>query len=639
MFGNMKIGARLYVLVGFMSIILVVIGTMGLSGMKSSNEGLEAVYKDRTIPLGQLGDIQHKIQDSSRQLLLASFHDSRLQESDLHEKSHPVTMHTDRVVENISIIEKTWKDYASSKLTDEETGMVKQFGLAKDKFISEGLKPAVELLLERQFKDANMHTVNKINPMIKEADILLEGLIDLQIKAAEEEFNHESAQYSSIRNIAIGSIAGGIILALIVAFWIINSVTKPISEGVTVMSRLSEGDLNIYIDVKSRDETGQLLSAMKNMVMNLTAVVSQVRAVADNVASGSEELSSSAQELSQGASEQAAAIEEMSASMEEMTSTIKQNADNAQQTEKMAVKSSDDAKESGKAVTEAVDAMKKIAAKISIIDEIARQTNLLALNAAIEAARAGEHGKGFAVVAAEVRKLAERSQQAAGEITQLSSTSVNIAEKAGEMLDKLVPDIQKTAGLVQEITAASREQETGASQINKSIQQLDQVTQQNTAASEETASTSEELSSQADQLREAMKFFKVREAGGKKGRRQIANASEVNFEEIKFRHLQWRSRLRDFLDGKEEMNMTQAVSERDCALGKWYYAEGLGKFSHIAEMQQVENPHTELHRTVKEIMNLKNSGNMKAAEKAFEKIGPLSVQVVSLLDAIEEKVG
>jgi methyl-accepting chemotaxis protein len=215
--------------------------------------------------------------------------------------------------------------------------------------------------------------------------------------------------------------------------------------------------------------------------------------------------------MSQGATEQAASAEEASSSIEEMNATIRQNADNALQTEKIALKSAADALESGKAVAEAMAAMKDIAARISIIEEIARQTNLLALNAAIEAARAGEHGKGFAVVAAEVRRLAERSQTAAGEISKLSGSSVQVAEKAGTMLAKLVPDIQKTAELVQEISAASREQTTGAGQINGAIQQLNQVIQQNAGAAEEMSSTAEELSSQAEQLQEAIAYFQVDE--------------------------------------------------------------------------------------------------------------------------------
>ncbi len=278
------------------------------------------------------------------------------------------------------------------------------------------------------------------------------------------------------------------------------------------MSKLSNGDLTLALTAEREDEIGQLVEAVNKTIAILKGIVSDVKSAAENVTSGSQQLSAGSEQMSQGTTEQAASAEEASSSVEEMNATIRQNADNAQQTEKIAIKSAKDALESGKAVSEAVAAMKDIAKKISIIEEIARQTNLLALNAAIEAARAGEHGKGFAVVASEVRKLAERSQVAAREISELSGRSVEVAERAGTMLTKLVPDIQKTSELVQEISASSKEQASGADQINAAIQQLNQVIQQNAGAAEEMASTAEELSSQSEQLQGTIAFFKVNEA-------------------------------------------------------------------------------------------------------------------------------
>ena len=291
----------------------------------------------------------------------------------------------------------------------------------------------------------------------------------------------------------------------------LNTLITAMNEVTAAAEKIANGDLTVSI--RERSAGDKLMQALSAMVAGLTQTVADVRSIAGEVAAASQSISTASIQVSKGASSQAAAAEEASSSMEEMVSNIKQNADNAQQTDKIANKSARDAQESGKSVLEAVAAMKEIANKISIIEEIARQTNLLALNAAIEAARAGEHGKGFAVVAAEVRKLAERSQKAAGEINQLSATTLKVSEKSGEMLDKLVPDIQRTAELVQEISAASKEQDTGAEQINKALQQLEQVIQQNASASEEMASTTEELTGQSEQLVSALSFFKTGDEG------------------------------------------------------------------------------------------------------------------------------
>ncbi|MFK3890297.1 methyl-accepting chemotaxis protein [Sphingomonas sp. NPDC079357] len=291
----------------------------------------------------------------------------------------------------------------------------------------------------------------------------------------------------------------------------LDAILLPIAEGNRVLALVSGGDLTQRVEIACDGDHERMKAAINTLVDNLSKFAGEVGAASAQVAAGSQQLSSTAEQVSEGATEQAAAAEEASASMEQMAANIKQNADNAAQTEKIARQSSQDAEQSGQAVAKAVTAMRTIAERIGIVQEIARQTDLLALNAAVEAARAGEHGRGFAVVAAEVRKLAERSQTAAGEISGMSSETVTAAAQAGEMLTRLVPDIRRTAELVAEISAACREQDIGASQINEAIQQLDKVTQQNASASSQISSTSEELAGQADELEQNIAFFRTGE--------------------------------------------------------------------------------------------------------------------------------
>ncbi len=296
---------------------------------------------------------------------------------------------------------------------------------------------------------------------------------------------------------------------------VIQAFVSPVNVMGAAIDRISQGDIAETITVEYQGDFNTIMHKLNTMIRKLNEIVSNVKAAADNVASGSQQMSSSSAALSQGANEQAAVAEEVVASMEQMVANIRQNADNALQTEKIALQAAEDARKSGQAVTEAVNAMQEIARKIRIIEEIARETHMLSLNATIEAAKAQEYGKGFAVVASEVRSLAERSREAAEEINALASSSVTVAEDAGTRLAKLVPDIQKTAELIQEISAASNEQNTGAAQINRSFQQLDQVIQQNAAVSEEMAATAEELASQAEHLQSAIAFFKVYESAQK----------------------------------------------------------------------------------------------------------------------------
>jgi methyl-accepting chemotaxis protein len=361
----------------------------------------------------------------------------------------------------------------------------------------------VEAICAKMRQDAMVTVRDK---QVRSFDFL-DKLLALTLEEARQAKRDGETAAARARIMSMSGAGLGVVLAVLLGLGIARLITRPIRLGVRAAEGLAAGDLNQRIDIDQKDEIGVLAQALRHMIAKLGEVVGQVQSGAENVASGAEELSATTESLSQGATEQAASVEEISSSMEAMAANIRQNTDNARQTAQIALKTAQDARDGGEAVAATVAAMKQIAEKIGIIEEIARQTNLLALNAAIEAARAGEHGKGFAVVAAEVRKLAERSGNAAGEISELSGTSVAIAEQAGGLLARIVPDIQHTAELIQEITASTVEQNAGAAQINKAIQQLDQVVQQNASASEEMASTAEELSSQAMQLQQTISYF------------------------------------------------------------------------------------------------------------------------------------
>jgi methyl-accepting chemotaxis protein len=373
----------------------------------------------------------------------------------------------------------------------------------------------ITLVRENQTEVAEQK-LNENRAAFEDTSSTLNRLVSLAVSGADAASKEADAVFAQSQTIIFSVIGIALLIGIGTAVFLIRDIFRTLggepAYARDVIKEIADGNLNVKVATRDGD-AHSLLAAARDMVAKLKGVISEVTTSARNVSAGSQELSATAEELSQGSTEQASSTEEASSSVEQMASNIKQNADNAAQTEKIARQSAADAKTSGEAVGKAVEAMETIAQKILIVQEIARQTDLLALNAAVEAARAGEHGRGFAVVASEVRKLAERSQAAAQEISGLSGDTVKAAQQAGEMLARLVPDIQRTAELVFEISNATREQNAGAAQINIAIQQLDKVTQQNTAAAEEMASTSEELASQAEQLQQAVAYFQIDEAG------------------------------------------------------------------------------------------------------------------------------
>jgi methyl-accepting chemotaxis protein len=498
MFKNMKIGVRLGIGFGLVVVLMVAIAFIGITRMAALNESLENVNNDKwpKVLLLQEGLAGvNAIGLGARDILMAT-DPSGIQGA------------KERILEGRASIGKAWEQLKPTLTQPKGIEMFQLILDSRDRFIA-AQNQIIKLAEEGKPEEGRAFMASEFRPAANEYRARVNNLIEFQGDLMNELGKAASQQYAQARMMMLSMSAAAFLFAVVIAFWVTRSITRPLGEAVGVANSLSEGDFSVKIDVQSRDETGMLLASMKNMVEKLTQIITEVRSAADNLSSASEEVSATAQSLSQASSEQAASVEETSASIEQMSASIGQNTENAKVTDGMASKAAKEATEGGEAVKETVTAMKSIAGKIGIIDDIAYQTNLLALNAAIEAARAGEHGKGFAVVAAEVRKLAERSQVAAQEIGELASGSVGMAERAGKLLDEMVPSINKTSDLVQEITAASEEQSSGVGQINTAMSQLNQITQQNASSSEELAATAEEMSSQAEQLQQSMSFFKL----------------------------------------------------------------------------------------------------------------------------------
>jgi methyl-accepting chemotaxis protein len=413
------------------------------------------------------------------------------------------------LVSQILALKEVEKDYLFSN----DTNYIGKFLNAHAKLMNSGISGSTaDLLMEYQKAFNSITALDRQIKFTEEQDLAgtvckIRPAVDamiLDVDAIIKKENLRSVQWIYLM-LAIG------LIAVVLSYLVIRFIIASITHAIKTLEKIAGGNLNFEIVADREDEVGTLLKTMKLMTSKLKEVIKNIRAASGNIASATMEMHSSTQQMSEGATEQASSVEQVSSSMQQMAANIQQNTDNSVQTEKIAKKASAEIEESNVAVEKTMDSMKTIASKISIIGEIARQTNLLALNAAVEAARAGEHGRGFAVVAAEVRKLAERSQEAATEIDQLSSTSVNVAQKSRELLSNAVPNIQKTAELVQEITAASVEQNTGSEQINNAIQQLNHVVQANAATAEELAATTQELNAQSSILKEMISYFDIGE--------------------------------------------------------------------------------------------------------------------------------
>jgi methyl-accepting chemotaxis protein len=537
MFRNLKIAAKLGFGFGLMLVFLLGMSLTALGKMAKMNEDTQLIVKDRYVKTKLSNEMALRTLDNGRlvrNMVLLDAPDkieaakSQIQANRAENKQALVELDkistSPKTRELLDAIGKQ-RDALSEKYTE-------FYGLAADR---SKRQEAVTYLIGT-FAPSNTAYIESLKGFVKYQDELLD-------RAAEETAEDYKNTRNTIMVIGVASLLVGLAIAVLLTRGLLKQLGGEPAYAAEVLSKVGQGDFSVQVDTKPGDTTSMLasvkamvnnldtliggkpeyaaevvtkvaqgdlsvqvatkpgdttsmLAAIKSMTERLSHIIGDVRNASTSLAAASEQVSATAQSMSQGASEQAASVEETSASVEQMSASVQQNADNAKVTEGMSGKAAKEASEGGQAVRDTVQAMKTIADKISIVDDIAYQTNLLALNAAIEAARAGEHGKGFAVVADEVRKLAERSQEAAQEIGEVAKNSVALAERAGTLLDTIVPSIAKASDLVQEIASASNEQSSGIGQINTAITQLSQLTQENSAASEELAATAEEMSSQ-----------------------------------------------------------------------------------------------------------------------------------------------
>jgi methyl-accepting chemotaxis protein len=495
-----KIGTRLGVLFGFFLLGLMALGGFGLSWLGRMNAKTTAEIQTRFNITKLSNDTIANSTDNAR-LTMQLFEATDPEvERKLNEENDAIS-HT--IGTEVAEIEK-------SMTTSQERQLFEVVTENRVAYVN-ARTDAKKLLLDKKHDQAMAALTGKVLPALSVYRASWIKFIDLQSAAVQQSIKESGDAYIKGRRIALLMLTMTLLLAAAGAIAVSRSITSPIQHAVEHAEAIAAGDLNRSIRVSDQAETGKLLQAMQDMTSKLSAVIRDVREGSAAVSSAAAQVSASSQTLSQGTSEQAASVEETSSSLEQMNASITQNAENSRRVEQVAEKGARSAEESGTAVKETVEAMKQIAAKISVIEDIAYQTNLLALNAAIEAARAGDQGRGFAVVAVEVRKLAERSQLAAKEISDLASKSVSVAERSGRLLAELVPSIRQTAELVQEVAAASTEQSSGVTQINRAMSQVDAVTQRNAASAEELSSTAEELASQSEQLQQLMTFFRITE--------------------------------------------------------------------------------------------------------------------------------
>lgn len=511
-----RVATRLAVLAGVLSALVVAIGGLGLWGMQRAEAGMESIYEDHMEPALVLGAIGDRLLSTRLSLAIAVHtHDAATLKSQV-----------DAIESNIADINKTWKANLQRAQSPEEAHLTKSFSDAQERFISGGLNKTLDALRVSHTEDARRLLVDVAGPLFVLVKRDNEALQKYHVEEAKRTFVEAQERNAKLRRYFLTVISGAMCFAIVFGTWVVRSVSRQLgaepAEAARLARRVAAGDLSVPIALKPGDATS-LMAQLRSMQASLANLVEGVRQGAELVVTASEQIAQGNLDLSQRTEEQASALEQTSASMEQLGAAVRQNSDNATQADQLATTASDIVTTGGEVVGQVVqtmnginDSSKQIASIIGIIDELAFQTNILALNAAVEAARAGEQGRGFAVVAAEVRSLAQRSSQAAKEIKDLISDSVQrvdqgmaLVEHAGSTMQEIIVAIKRVSNIVNEISAASSEQSIGVAQISTAVSQIDEVTQQNAALVEESAAATEHLKMQAQDLVQAVAVFKL----------------------------------------------------------------------------------------------------------------------------------
>lgn len=509
---NLTVKTRLFATLALTAVVMIGVGAVGLSGTRSSNSDLDAIFSNRFMPTGWVGSIE-----SSERELLTRAEDVVIRQ-DVNAVKATIALLKEREIAN----KELWDKLNATELTSRERLIADSF----NRYGNEVMAFTEEALVAAQagtFDKAESLLIEKARPTYDKLTEASESLLKAQIDVAQQMRSSAETSFKRTTGIIIAAIVLGISLAAMLGFLLVRSIVSTLNAAVSIADRIAGGELGNDVRVQSNDELGRLMGSLKRMDAKLVEIVGGVRGSADEVGSAARELSHGNDDLSQRTQEQAAALEQTASSMEEMTATVKQNADNARQANQLAVGAREQAEKGGSVVHRAIGAMgeinassRKIADIISVIDEIAFQTNLLALNAAVEAARAGEQGRGFAVVATEVRSLAQRSASAAKEIKELINDSVDkvkvgseLVDESGKTLSEIMESVKKVTDIVAEIAAASEEQSAGIEQVNNAVNQMDNVTQQNAALVEEASAASKSMEQQSATLVSQIGYFRT----------------------------------------------------------------------------------------------------------------------------------